>query len=75
MRNNTNFKSIRLALGLDESDIAQICELGGLKIGKDKGRRWSRSPDAGPGRFSMMSDAEFDAFCSGLPKWARIDIA
>lgn len=71
MRNNRNFKSIRLAMQLSEGEVADICRLGGLDIGKDKARRWARSPDAGPGRFSAMADADFDAFCAGLPIWSK----
>lgn len=71
MRNNQNFKRVRVALLLTEDDVVAICHLGGLNIEKDRARRWARSPDAGPRRFSLMSDAEFDAFCAGLPAWAK----
>jgi len=65
-RNNVNFKRLKLAFEFGEDEVVELCRLAGLEIAKDRVRRWARSPDAGSGKYTSMSDAEFDAFCEGV---------
>jgi hypothetical protein len=68
-RNNENFAQLRGALGLSPDEVVACCAAAGFVVSADRARRWSRQPDAGAGRYSPMSDEEFDAFCRGVSRW------
>lgn len=68
-RNNENYKHLRAGLRLDEPDVVEICGMAGLDIGRDRAKRWARAHDVGPGRYSVMTDEQFDAICAGLRTW------
>lgn len=65
-RNNTNFRMLRGTLGLSRSDVVAAMRLGGVEVSGDRVNRWARSSDAGAGRYTPMSDQEFDAFVRGV---------
>jgi hypothetical protein len=71
-RNNTNYKLLVTALGLSHEDVARLLHEAGHTVGLDHVRRWSRSADAGAGRYSVMSDAEFDTFCRAVSRAAYL---
>ncbi|PHM23006.1 DUF1456 family protein [Xenorhabdus ehlersii] len=79
IRNNKNFKRIRLALELTKHDIFDIL---GEKYSKSQIDGWSRganarklasgnSPAETVSRFRAMTDQQFDDFCEGLVDWMK----
>lgn len=70
-RNNINFKRIRLAFEMRADEVQEACRLGGIDISKERCSQWMRAPGAGAGRYSVMTDIEFDAFCAGLPELSK----
>ncbi|WP_341667323.1 hypothetical protein [Alcaligenes sp. SDU_A2] len=68
-RNNLNFKKLRAAMLLRTDDIVAICRHGGYQASRSIAQRWGLSQDAGPGRYAVMTDEAFDAFCGGLRTW------
>lgn len=68
-RNNRNFRQLRATLALSVGDVVQALSLVGVTVSADRVRRWGRSSGSGPGRYTPMSDSEFDAFVTGASKF------
>lgn len=83
-RNNQNLKRICSALRLDRGDIVEIMACGGIQISASKAHGWLRGKhakrehrDSRDGaiftdhRMKVMTNEEFDFFCSGLVEWFK----
>lgn len=67
---NIYFKRIRTSHQMTRGDVVEACRLGGLDITTSRAEGWSRGA-SDTRRHVAMTDAEFDAFTSGLVDWAR----
>jgi len=79
-RNNQNFKRIKSALKLTDSQIVEIFSYTECAISKSKAHTWSLGKDAVKivdgkevKKMQKMTNFEFDMFCKGLPEFKRKD--
>lgn len=83
-RNNKNLTRLLNALLLNDRQIVEIMDAGGMSISRSKANGWkrgentlkksdpgSRDPENRERRMKIMDDDEFDAFCEGLAIWMR----
>lgn len=65
---NRYFKRISASHRMRKHDVVKCCALGGLEITASRAEGWRRG-EHDERRFLAMSEAEFEAFTSGLIKW------
>ncbi|WP_306133019.1 DUF1456 family protein [Roseivivax marinus] len=71
--NNDHYKRIRTALGLSNTEVADVLCLGGREITKSRADGWGRG-EHDKRRFVRMTDDDFDAFTHGLVAWCRQNV-
>ena len=67
---NRWYRRISMSHRLTKSDTVECCRLGGLEISVSRAEGWKRGVSDSR-RHVAMTDAEFEAFTSGLVEWAR----
>lgn len=73
---NRLFRQIAISHRMVREDVVVACRAGGLEISGSRADGWRRGTqgghlERGARRAVWMTQQEFEAFCGGLPDWAR----
>lgn len=73
---NSHFRRIAGSHKMSREEVVECLRLGGMEISRSRADGWRRglqggTLERGARRSTIMSEAEFDAFTSGLIPWAR----
>lgn len=60
-----------MTLELTRHDVTAIMRIGGIDVSSSRADGWARKRDAPDDRRTVMTEAEFEAFTTGLVEWAR----
>lgn len=66
---NARFKRVRLACRLSRANVVECMSIGGISISNSRADGWMRSQS--DDRRTLMTEAEFDAFLSGLVEFLK----